>query len=161
MFATLIALFTLWALVIFLERRRRVWVFGAVVVGTVILLTHPITAIATSVGAAALIVSSLDRHDWCTFLWLAVAAVTVVLLALAWPYCSLVDLLSLSSIYTHPPRAAYRLGRLLADPEHRVRPGSYRPLPAWALYGGIAALLLVGIVGVSPGSSERFPVPCC
>jgi hypothetical protein len=50
MFATAIALLSLWALDVFLEGRRLVWLLGAVVGSAVVLLTHPITAVAVAVG---------------------------------------------------------------------------------------------------------------
>jgi hypothetical protein len=223
MFATAIALLSLWALDVFLDGRRLVWLLGAVVGGAVVLLTHPITAVAVAVGGASLVISRFDRRPWRLLLPLLGAGAVALLLVLAWPYYSLLDLLWQSSIYTDSHNAMYQgvpqrifpalfalpliaqrvwvnqrdalalmlvgagavylwgglsgnftYGRILsfiilvlhiavgswfADLEQRVRYGSYRPLTAAVVYGGLAVLLLVGVVGVSPGLLRTIPAP--
>jgi hypothetical protein len=60
----------------------------------VVLLSHPITAVAAGVGGAALVVSRLDRRSWRLLLPLLGAGAVALLLVLAWPYYSPLDLLS-------------------------------------------------------------------
>jgi hypothetical protein len=223
MFATATGLLSLWALDVFLEGRRLIWLLGTVVGSAAVLLTHPITAVAMAVGAAALVVSRLDRPRWRLLLLLLAAVAVITLLVLAWPYYSVIDLLSQSSIYTSSHNAMYQgvlqrifpalfalpliiqrvranhrdplalmfvgacavylwgglsgnltHGRIIsflvmalhialaawfADLEQRVRQGSYRRLTATVVYGGLAALLLIGVVGVSPGLLRTIPAP--
>ena len=45
----------------------------------------------------------------------------------------------------------------VADVELRLRGGSYEPWRAGVVYGGLAVLLLVGLVGVAPGLVRTMP----
>ena len=221
MFAIAVGLLSLWALDVYLKGHRLVWLLVTVVSGAVVVLTHPITAITVAVGGAALVVSRLDRRSWRLLAPLLGAAVLVLVLVLAWPYYSLLDLLSQSSIYTVSHDAMYQgilqrifpalfavpliaqrvranrrdplalmlaggfavfvwgglsgnltYGRILsflvlllhialagwfADLEQRVRHGSDRASAAAAAYGGLALLLIIGVVGVSPGLLRTIP----
>ena len=221
MFATAVMLLSLWALLVQLEGGRRIWLLGPAVGGAVVLLTHPITAVAAGIGAAALVVGHLHRRSLRMLPWLLATAGATVLLTLAWPYYHVLDLLSQSSIYTgsHDPMYEQVLPRILpallglpvvlqrmrrdwrdplglmliaaaavylwggltvnltygriisfvvlvlqialgawfADVESRLREGSYEPWRAAAAYGGLAVLLLVGLVGVAPGLTRTVP----
>lgn len=221
MFATGVTLLSLWALLVYLDDRQPIWLLGPAVGGAVVLLTHPITAVAAGIGAAALVVSHLDRRDWRMLLWLLATAGVALLLVLVWPYYPLLDLLSQSSIYTDSHASMYddvlqrtlpallglpvifqrmrqdwrdplglmllggsvvyawgglsgnltygrvisfmilvlqvALGAYFASLETRLRCGAYEPLRAGAIYGGLAVLLLVGLVGVAPGLARTVP----
>jgi hypothetical protein len=49
---------------VFLEGRRLIWLLGTVVGSAAVLLTHPITAVAMAVGAAALVVTKGNVSRW-------------------------------------------------------------------------------------------------
>ena len=221
MFATAVMFLALWSLLVYLETNQPSWLAGPVVGSAAILLTHPITAVAGGIGATAIMLSYADGRSWRSFAWLLAAAGVAALLVLAWPYYSLLDLLSQSSVYTgshtamyedvlqrilpallglpvifqrvrHNPRdplglmlvgglAIYAWGGLsgnltygriisfvvlvlqvalaayFAGLETRLRAGAYPPMRAGAIYGGLLALLLVGLVGVAPGLVRAVP----
>jgi hypothetical protein len=221
MFATAVTLLSLWALLVYLDGGKPIWLLGPALGGAVVLLTHPITAVVAGIGAASLVLSRLDRRSRGMLPWLLVAAGGTVLLTMAWPYYRALDLLSQSSVYTstHGPmydlvlprilpalvalpviiqrmRRDWRdplglmlvggaavygwgglsgnltygrvisfvvlvlqiaLGAWFADVELRLRGGSYEPWRAGVVYGGLAVLLLVGLVGVAPGLIRTMP----
>jgi hypothetical protein len=221
MFATAVTLLSLWALLVYLEGGKPIWLLGPTIGGAVVLLTHPITAIAAGVGAAALVVGRLDRRSQRMLPWLLAAAGATVLLAVAWPYYRVLDLLSQSSVFTGSHVSMYdhvllrilpalvglpviiqrmrqdrrdplalmliggaavyawgglsgnltygriisfvvlvlqiALGVYFASVERRLRHGLYEPWRAGVVYGGLAVLLLVGLVGVVPGLVRTIP----
>jgi hypothetical protein len=149
MFAIAATLLSLWALAVWLDGRRLVWLLGAAVGGAVVLLTHPIPAGAAAVGGAALVVGRLDRATWRRLLPpLLGAGAVVALLVLAWPYYSLLDLLAQSSIYTSSHHAMYQgvlqriFPALVALPlvVQRLRADRRDPLGLMLLGGGTVYL---------------------
>lgn len=154
MFATAVALLSLWALDLFLAGRGLAWLLGATVGGAVVLLTHPITAVAVGIGATALVVSRIDGRPGRLLPPLLAAGVVALLLVLAWPYYSLFDLVSQSSIYTSSHHGMYQgvaqciFPALLALPliVQRLRVNRRDPL-GLMLVGGGAVYLWGGLSG--------------
>src|SRR4029450_2707563 len=154
MFATAVALLSLWALLVYLEDGKLIWLLGATIGGGRVLLTHPITAVAAGIGATALVVGRLDRRSQRIIPWLLAAAGATVLLALVWPYYRVLDLLSQSAVFTGSHVAMYDLVLLRILPAllglpviiQRMRQDRRDPL-ALMLIGGAAVYAWGGLSG--------------
>lgn len=104
MFAFPVMLLTLSALISYLSKPRPLSLVGMTIGGALVLLTHPITAAAGAVFGAALLAAHFRWRDKARYLAILGAGLLAVLLAVAWPYFSVLDLFSESSIYhsSHP-----------------------------------------------------------